>query len=41
MGEKIEGKMLPYLLDDNKYEVDLSIVVPAYNEVNRLPTMLN
>ena len=40
-GKQIDIKVLPYLLDDNKYDVDLSIIVPAYNEEARLPTMLN
>jgi len=31
----------PFLLDNKKYDIDLSIVVPAYNEVNRLPTMMD
>ena len=30
----------PFLLDNKKYDIDLSIVVPAYNEVQRLPTMM-
>jgi glycosyltransferase involved in cell wall biosynthesis len=29
------------LLDNKKYDIDLSIVVPAYNEVQRLPKMMN
>lgn len=29
------------MLDNKKYDIDLSIVVPAYNEVQRLPKMMN
>lgn len=32
--------MAPYLLDNINYDVDLSIVVPAYNEESRLPIMM-
>ncbi len=40
-GEAVEPKgVKPYLLDNKKYDVDLSLIVPAYNEVNRLPKML-
>jgi dolichyl-phosphate beta-glucosyltransferase len=28
------------LLDNKKYDVDLTLVVPAYNEEKRLPTMM-
>jgi hypothetical protein len=32
-GQRIDAKnMTPYLLDGKKYDVDLSFVVPAYNE---------
>jgi hypothetical protein len=31
----------PFLLDNKKYDIDLSIVVPAYNEVDRLPKMMD
>lgn len=31
---------IPYLLDNKAYDIDLSIVVPAFNEENRLPTMM-
>jgi hypothetical protein len=30
----------PFLLDNRSYDVDLSIVVPAYNEEARLPVMM-
>jgi len=30
----------PYLLDSKSYDIDLSIVVPAYNEEARLPKMM-
>jgi dolichyl-phosphate beta-glucosyltransferase len=40
-GQRIDAKnMIPYLLDDKKYDVDLSFVVPAYNEEKRLPVMM-
>lgn len=39
-----EGKLIqveaPYLLDNQEYDIDLSLVVPAYNEEARLPTMM-
>ena len=28
------------MLDNKKYDVDLTLVVPAYNEEKRLPTMM-
>ena len=34
-------KEKPDLLSANKAEFDLTIVVPAYNEEKRLPTMMN
>ena len=40
-GQKIQIKSDPFLLDNKKYDIDLSIVVPAYNEVQRLPKMMN
>lgn len=30
----------PYLLDTKTFDVDISIVVPAYNEEARLPVMM-
>jgi hypothetical protein len=40
-GQRVEPKgMQPYLLDNKKYDIGLSLIVPAYNEVNRLPKML-
>ena len=30
----------PYLLSDKQFDIDLSIVVPSYNEDQRLPTMM-
>lgn len=30
----------PYLLESSDYDVDVSIVVPAYNEEARLTTMM-
>ena len=40
-GSRIEAKgITPYLLDTKKYDVDLTLVVPAYNEEKRLPTMM-
>ena len=40
-GRRIEAKGIkPYLLDNKKYDFDLSIVVPAYNEERRLPVMM-
>lgn len=39
-GKRIEPKGAPFLLDSSKYDVDLSFVVPAYNEEKRLPTMM-
>jgi hypothetical protein len=39
-GKKIEVET-PYLLNtDQSFDVDISIIVPAYNEENRLPTMM-
>jgi len=32
-GEKKEIKSEPFLLHNKKYDIDLTIVVPAYNEV--------
>jgi hypothetical protein len=40
-GQKLQIKSDPFLLDNKKYDIDLSIVVPAYNEVQRLPKMMN
>ena len=40
-GQKFQIKSDPFLLDNKKYDIDLSIVVPAYNEVQRLPKMMN
>lgn len=40
-GQKLQIKSEPFLLDNKKYDIDLSIVVPAYNEVQRLPKMMN
>ncbi len=28
---------VPYLMTDEEYNVDLSVVVPCYNEANRFP----
>ena len=39
-GQRIEPKGSPFLLDSNKYNVDLSFVVPDYNEELRLPAMM-
>ena len=30
----------PYLLNSQSHDIDLSIVVPAYNEESRLPVMM-
>lgn len=30
----------PYLLEQKNFDIDISIVVPAYNEEQRLPTMM-
>ena len=40
-GKEMQITSEPFLLDNKKYDIDLSIVVPAYNEVQRLPTMMN
>ena len=31
---------IPYLLDNKDYDIDVSIVVPSYNEQTRLPPMM-
>lgn len=38
-GKQIEVET-PYLLDTKTFDVDISIVVPAYNEEARLPVMM-
>jgi hypothetical protein len=42
-GSKLEIKSdtSPFLLDNKKYDIDLSIIFPAYNEVQRLPKTMN
>ena len=39
-GKQVEVKAEPNLLDSKQYDFDLTIVVPAYNEEERLPTMM-
>jgi hypothetical protein len=39
-GKTISIPDKPYLLEDKDFGVDISIVVPAYNEEARLPTMM-
>lgn len=40
-GQRMQVNSEPFLLDNKKYDIDLSIVVPAYNEVDRLPKMMD
>lgn len=39
-GKQLESQTSPNLLDSKKYDIDLTIVVPAYNEESRLPVMM-
>lgn len=39
-GKQLESQTGPNLLDSKKYDIDLTIVVPAYNEESRLPVMM-
>lgn len=40
-GQRVEAKNItPYLLETTKYDIDLSFVIPAYNEEKRLPVMM-
>jgi NAD(P)-dependent dehydrogenase (short-subunit alcohol dehydrogenase family) len=40
-GQRIEAKgITPYLLDNKKYDVDLTLVVPAYNEADTVRSVV-